>query len=92
MISLLNIRIESYGFTIRGIDLPQKVLEKIYYKNFEKMAGPAARDMDPQKGLVYVEEMIEVYKDSNVPYYEKEMGMMTFIRDELRKFIAQENL
>lgn len=83
---------EGYGFTIRGLNLPQKVLEKIYYKNFEKMAGSTPKDMDPKKGLAYVEEMIDVYRGTNVPYYEKEMELMEFIQDELKKFIAQENL
>ena len=83
---------EGYGFEVHGLDLPEKALEKIYYKNFEKMAGTEPKEMDPRKGLAYVNEMIEVYKDSNVPYYEKEMAMMEFVRDELNKFIAEENL
>lgn len=83
---------EGYGFAVKGIDLPEKVLEKLYYKNFEKMAGCAPKDMDAVKGLRYVEEMIAVYEGSNVPYYEKEMAMLNFVRDELRAFIAQENL
>lgn len=83
---------EGYGFMVKGIDLPQLALEKIYYKNFEKMAGSAPKDMDPVKGLAYVEEMIEVYRGSDVPYYEKEMALMEFIRDELQAFIAREKL
>jgi predicted TIM-barrel fold metal-dependent hydrolase len=83
---------EGYGFEVRGLDLPQKVLEKIYYKNFEQMAGSAPRDMDPRKGLAYVDEMLEVYKGSQVPHYEKEMALMEFIRDKLQEFITQENL
>jgi hypothetical protein len=31
----------------RGIDLPRPVLEKIYHKNFERMAGTKPRDLDP---------------------------------------------
>lgn len=83
---------KGYGFTVRGLGLPEKVLENIYYKNFEKMAGPIPKDMDPKKGLTYVDEMINVYKGSKVPYYEKEMALMEFIRDEIHKFIVQENL
>ncbi len=83
---------EGYGFQVRGLDLPEKVLEKIYYKNFERMAGSTPKDMDPKKGLVYVEEMIDVYRDCDVPYYEKEMAMMEFVRDELKAFIEQERL
>ena len=83
---------EGYGFTIKGINLPHKVLEKIYYKNFEKMAGKAPKDMDSRKGLGYVEEMIQVYQGANIPYYDKEMEMMEFIQKELRDFIAQEKL
>lgn len=83
---------EGYGFTVKGLNLPEKVLEKIYYKNFEKMAGSAPKDMDPKKGLAYVEEMMDVYRGTNIPYYDKEMKMMEFIQSELKAFIAQENL
>lgn len=83
---------EGYGFTVRGINLPQKVLEKIYYKNFECMAGSAPKDMDARKGLAYVEEMMECYRNTEIPYYEKEMELMGFIQREIKAFIAQENL
>ena len=83
---------EGYGFTVRGLNLPEKVLEKIYYKNFEKMAGSAPKDMDVKKGLAYVEEMIDVFCGTKIPYYEKEMALMEFIRDELKNFMVQENI
>lgn len=81
---------EGYGFQIHGLNLPVKVLEKIYYKNFERMAGSVPKDMDAEKGLAYVEEMLEVYRGSDVPYYEKEMAMMEFVREQILEFLAQE--
>lgn len=83
---------EGYGFTVRGLNLPVKVLEKIYYKNFEKMAGSAPKEMDAKKGLAYVNEMLDVYRGTDIPCYEEEMRGMEFIADELTAFIAQENL
>lgn len=83
---------EGYGFTVKGLNLPEKVLEKIYYKNFENMAGKSPKDLDVKKGLAYVEEMINVYRGTDIPYYEKEMEMMGFIQNQLKAFIKQEKL
>ncbi len=48
--------------------------------------------MDARKGLAYVEEMMECYRNTEIPYYEKEMELMGFIQREIKAFIAQENL
>lgn len=73
-----------YGMELRGLDLPQATLEKIYFRNFEVMAGIVPKAVDTAKALAYAEEMLELYRDTSVPFYAEVFPQLEFVRDKLR--------
>jgi hypothetical protein len=71
--------------SLHGIDLSTQALEKIYHLNFEKMAGVVPKPVDIDKALRYVEEMVDIYEGSNVPFYNLAFPLLEYARDILKK-------
>lgn len=78
-------RFEGYGMDLCGLDLPVETLEKIYHKNFEAMAGTAPKNVDIVKALDYVEEMIGVYQNTDIDFYDRIFPQLITIRNTLNK-------
>lgn len=81
---------KGYEMQIRGLDLPQATLEKIYAKNFEAMAGSAPKKVDCKKALAYVQEMLAVYEGKDIPFYDRVVPQMKFVAGKLQELIARE--
>lgn len=60
-----------YGMELKGLDLPVHTLEKIYYSNYEVMAGTQPKKADAGKALEYVEEMLTIYRGEDIPFYDR---------------------
>jgi len=50
----------------RGLDLPNVALEKIYAKNFERLAGPEPRRLDLRKAIVECRRIAEIAAKNGV--------------------------
>lgn len=78
---------EGYGFGIKGIALPDEVVEKICHGNFETMTGFMPRMVDVDQVLEYTEELLNLCKGAyHMAYYDLSYPLLEQIYAELKKF------
>lgn len=79
---------EGYGFKIKGIGLPNQVVDKICYGNFEAMVGFMPRMADVPQVLDYTKELLDLYKDGyHMEKYNLSYPLLEQIYAELKKFL-----
>lgn len=81
---------EGYEMAIEGLDLPVSTLEKIYYMNYEAMAGTSPKAVDLAKALAYQEEMLELFRGTGVPFYDRVFPQMEFMCGKMRELLERE--
>lgn len=78
---------EGYGFPIKGIGLPDEVLEKIYHTNFEKMTGMEPADVQVDQVLEYTKELVELYRRGDrMKYHEISYPLLLEVYEGLKKY------
>ena len=70
-----------FDIPIKGMDLDVPVLEKIYYKNFVRLAGDKPKALDMEKAVSYADKMVGIYKNSSLPHHELAYPQMMAIRE-----------
>lgn len=77
---------EGYGFEMKGIALPDEVVEKICHGNFETMTGFMPRMVNIDQVVEYTEQLLETCKDGKqMPYHELSYPLLEEIYRELKE-------